>query len=205
MTKKRSNRFRFSALFFTLLLSGCGIFENSQSTKSGSGSSSGSTVTSQELPPHGQATVNLLERAPFQGKELDPAFWSNMEAYCKAGPTQLILADMLLIPSQMIRAGFTGRNNALYYALSRTVGGANWNPGDDTELKNLKAVQDQIDAWWSRYIRAVVQIMQKAPRTTAVIIVNDAVDHCGRSLGNGTYKQMTSVLDRVSVGDTVPD
>ncbi len=112
---------------------------------------------------------------------------------------------MLLIPSQMSRDGFTGQPNAQYYTLLRTVGGANWSPGDDGELQFLKDHAGEIDAWWARYIRANVQIMQKYPKTTAVIIVNDGVDRCGMSLSNGTYGQMSSVSNRVSIGDGVPD
>lgn len=212
MTKQRWNRLRLSPLFCTLFLFGCGYMENTWKdlTNSGSGSSSNSSsssrVTSSEVPAHGQATVNLLEKTLFQGKELDPAYWSNLEAYCKAGPTHLIIADLHLVPGQMTRAGFTARTNMQYYALSRTIAGANWSPKDgDAEGRAMWNIRGEIDAWWFRYIQAVVQIMQKAPQTTAVIIVNDAVDHCGRSLGDGTFRAMTSVSSRVSMGNTVPD
>jgi hypothetical protein len=202
------NKMNLLGLFllpFILFTIGCELFDSTQSTKSSSGSSSTSKTTSLELPGHGQATVNLLERAPFQGRNLDPAFWTNMEAYCKAGPTQLIIADMSLVLNHMTRAGFTGRENAQYFALSRTINGAVWNPGSDGELQSMKNDEDQIYAWWNRYVQAVVQIMQKAPQTTVVIIVNDGHDRCGNSLGKGTYRMMSSVISRVSMGSTVPD
>lgn len=202
MTKKRLIRLRFSPLLFTLLLFGCDAVENQWNnlTNSGSGSSSGPKVTSQEVPAHGQVTVNLLERAPFKGRELDPAFWNNMESYCKAGPTQLIIADMNLIPSQMNRAGFSAPENQLYYALASTYAGMNWSPGDATS-QVLSDNRDQIDAWWSRYIQAVVQVMQKAPRTTAVVIINDGPDRCGSRLASPTYQNMGSVKNRVQMGN----
>ena len=203
MTK---NKLSWLGLCFLLLIlpsSGCDLLFNTNQTRSGSGSGSGTTT--QDQPAHGQVTYNILEKSPFNGQQLDSSFWSNLEAYCKAGPTHLIIADMELVPNQMSRSGFIGRANAQYYALSRTVAGAAWSPGDDGDLQFLKDHEGEIDAWWARYVQAIVQIMQKAPQTTAVIIVNDGLDRLGRSLGNGTYNQMSSVINRVSMGDTDPD
>jgi hypothetical protein len=204
MVKKKLTQMSLFLSLFILLIALVGCEVNQTKSSSGSGSGSGGTTT-QEQPAHGQATYNILERSPFKGQQLDSAFWSNLEAYCKAGPTELLISDMLLIPSQMSRAGFEARENAQYYALSRTVAGADWKPGDDGELQFLKDHEGEMDAWWSRYIQAIVQIMQKAPQTTAIIIVNDGPDRLGRSLGAGTYRQMSPVINRVSMGDTVPD
>jgi len=207
MTKKKIGWLLLFLSYLILLLIGCDFMDNQWKniTNSGSGSSSGSgsKVTSQDVPSHGQETVNLLRRTPFKGQSLDPAFWSNMEAYCKAGPTQLIIADMDLIPSQMTRAGFSAPENQLYYALASTYAGMNWAPGDATS-QVLSDNRDQIDAWWSRYIQAVVQVMQKAPRTTAIIIINDGSDRLGSRLGNEIYKNMASVISRVQMGNTIP-
>ena len=102
MTKKK-----LSCLFLTLLLlmvpaTGCQYWDNWTNSGSGSGSSSGSGSgtgsSTQAEQPHGQVTVNLMERTPFNGRDLDPAFWSQMEAFCKAGPTHLILADLNASP-----------------------------------------------------------------------------------------------------------
>jgi hypothetical protein len=199
MTKKNLIQLGISLSLLMLFIIGCEVNQ----TKSNSGSNSGTTT--QEQPPHEQVTYSILEKSPFNGRQLNPTFWRDLEAYCKAGPTQLIISDMNLIPQKMEEAGFYGGDTIKWYALSRTVGGADWSPLDNPEAIFLKNLEGEIDAWWSRYIQAIVQIMQKAPKTTAVIIINDAVDHCGRSLGNGTYKQMTAVIDRVSVGNTVPD
>jgi len=204
MKKQKLGRTGYSLslmMVFVLLMLACSGGGGSSNSSSGSnGSSSTSTA-----PPHGQATVNLLERSLFQGRQLNSATWSELEAYCKAGPTHLIIADMPLISNHMTRAGFDARPHMQYYALSRTIAGANWNPGDDSEAIALFNLRDEMDAWWFRYINAVVGIMQRAPQTTAVIIVNDAVDYCGRSLGSGTTRATGSVSSRVSMGDTVPD
>jgi hypothetical protein len=196
-----------SQLMFLMI--GCDVMENQWNnlTNSGSGSSSNSSsnsrVTSQEVPAHGQVTVSLLERSPFKGKDLDPVFWSNMEAYCKAGPTHLIIADMNLVPVQMSRAGFVARWTAQCYALATTYAGLPWSPGDDAEGQFLYDNRDQMDAWWSRYVQAVVKVMKNAPRTTAVIIVNDSLDRLGFRLGHATYRDMGPVRDRVQIGDTI--
>lgn len=157
------------------------------------------------LTPHEQATINLLERPIFMGRQLNASAWSDIESFCKAGPTQLIVADTNLIPSQMTQAGFKGRENAQWFALSRTYAGFNWLPGNDGELQALSNERNELGDWWDSYIIKVVEIMVKAPQTTATIIANDALDHCGRQLGNSTYKTMQNVSDRVLVGDTVPD
>jgi hypothetical protein len=210
MRNKKLGLRRISLSFLMLIMSGCDILDWDKITNSGSGSSSnssagsGSKNTSQEVPAHGQVTVNLLERSPFKGKDLDPVFWSNIEAYCKAGPTQLIIADMNLVPSYMTRAGFVARANGQYYALATTYAGMPWSPSaDDPESQPIWDARDQMEAWWSRYVQAVVKVMKNAPRTTAVIIVNDGLDRLGGRLGPATYRDMGSVRDRVQIGDTI--
>ena len=212
MAKKKINWIGIHLLLLMLFSAGCEYWENL--TNSGSGSSSGSNSTtnnSSATPPktepaHGQATVNILEKSPFIGQDLDPTFWSNLEAYCKAGPTQLIIADMDRIPSQMSRAGFGGRWTAQCYALGSTMAGMDWSPKPgDSGLETLSRQRNQIDAWWSRYINAVVQVMQKAPQTTAVIIVNDSFDELGIRLGPATYRAMGSVQGRVQIGHMEPE
>jgi hypothetical protein len=142
-----------------------------------------------------------MERSPFNGRDLDPAFWSKMEAYCKAGPCQLVLADLHLAPHQMTRAGFHGEWKAQCYALATTYAGGNWTPVAETE--GLWRQRGELNAWWSRYVGAVVQLMQKAPQTTAVIIVNDGPDRVGFRLGPAMHRNMGSVASRVQVGSTM--
>jgi len=216
MADRKRNWIGFHLLLFMLFSAGCEYWDNL--TNSGSGSSSGSssstssnsstptTATTNTAPAHGPATVNILEKSPFRGADLDPAYWSELEAYCKAGPTQLIIADMNRVPSQMTRAGFPGRWTVQCYALGSTVAGWDWSPKPgDEEGAALKSVRGQIAAWWSRYTQAVVQVMQKAPQTTAVIIVNDGLDKLGIRLGPATYRAMGPVQNRVQVGSMDPE
>ena len=180
-----------------LILIGCEINQ----TKSSSGSNSGSVT--QDQPAHTQATVNLLEKDIFRGTNLNTTYWTSLEGYCKAGPTQLIIANMDLIPSHMDRAGFPAPENQQYYALASTYAGLNWSPGDATS-QALWEAQDQMYAWWNRYIQKVVEIMQKTPQTTAIIIVNDGNDRLGARLGPAIYDHMGSVVNRVQMGGIKP-
>ena len=77
----------------------------------------------------------------------------------------------------------------------------NWSPVPDTQ--QLWHQRGEINAWWSRYMGAVVQLMQKTPQTTALIIVNDGPDRVGFRLGPAMQAQMGSVAGRVQLGSTV--
>jgi hypothetical protein len=208
MTKKKLIRLLFPLLLLILSVTGCQYWDNM--TNSGSGSSSnassgsGSTTQTEQQPAHGPATVNLMEQNPFKGRDLDSAYWSKLEGYCKAGPTQLIVADLNLVPGQMGRAGFNGRWGAQLYALASTVAGMNWSPVD-SETQALSNERGQIDSWWGRYVQAVVQVMQKAPQTTAVVIANDGFDRLGFRLGPPTSRAMGSVGGRVQMGNIFPE
>jgi hypothetical protein len=197
MAKKNLILMSIFLLFLMLLIiiSGCEMNQ----TKSSSGSSSGTTT---QQPPHGQVTVSLLEKDIFSGTNLNTTYWTYLESYCKAGPTQLIIADMNLIPSHMNRAGFPAPENQQYYALASTYAGLNWSPGDETS-QALWDAQDQIYAWWNRYIQEIVKVMQKAPQTTAIIIINDGNDRLGARLGPAIYDHMGPVSNRIQMGDVM--
>jgi hypothetical protein len=198
MIKKKiiQSLFFLSLLIGLLSLIGCEVNQ----TKSSGGSG---LTTSQNQPAHGQATVNLLQQDVFRGTDLNTTYWTYLEAYCKAGPTQLIIADMNMIPSKMNQAGFVAPENQLYYALASTYAGMNWAPGDDTSYALWEA-RDRMDAWWSLYIHEVLKIMQSAPQTTAIIIINDGEDRLGSRLGGEIYKNMGPVINRVQLGDVIP-
>lgn len=200
MKIKMIKRLVFLLPFLILFMIGCEMSQTKSS--SGSSSSSSSGPAPQDQPTHGQVTYNILEKSPFSGQQLDSSFWTNLEAYCKAGPTLLIIADMDQIPNQMSRAGFVARWIAQDYALATLYSGVGWT-GDpnDPEVQALYDQRDQIEAWWSRYIQRIVQLMQKAPQTTAIIILNDGPDRCGFRLGPATYNNMGSVASRVQLGD----
>jgi hypothetical protein len=207
MTKSKLIWLLLPLFLLMLPTTGCQYWDNMTNSGSGSSSASGSgsatNSTSQAEQPHGPVTVNLMERTPFKGRDLDPAFWSKMEAYCKAGPTQLVLADLHQVPNQMTRAGFYGEWKAQCYALATTYAGGSWTPVAETE--GLWHQRGEITAWWSRYVGAVVQLMQKAPQTTAIIITNDGPDRVGFRLGPATHRNMGPVQGRVQVGKTVDE
>jgi hypothetical protein len=214
MAKRKMNWIGFHLMVLMLFSAGCEYWDNLTNSGSGSNSgsstnastNSGSTPPPKTEPAHGPATVNILEKSPFSGADLNSTYWSDLEAYCKAGPTQLIIADMDRVPSQMSRAGFGGRWTVQCYALGSTMAGMDWSPKPgDAEGEALSRARGQIDAWWSRYINAVVQVMQKAPQTTAVIIVNDSFDELGIRLGPATYRAMGSVQGRVQIGHMEPE
>lgn len=128
MTKKKIIQLMLFLPLLLLILNGCDWLADITGTKSGS--SSGTTPPDQ--PAHGQVTYNILEKSPFSGQQLNTTFWTNLDGYCKAGPTQLIICDLNMIPNQMGQAGFPGRDLAKYYAFSRTVNNAFlWAPNMD--------------------------------------------------------------------------
>jgi hypothetical protein len=90
MKNNKSIQLLTLALFILWLgmVGGCG---------GGSSSNSGGGAGSQNVESHGQVTINLLEHNVFTGDKLNENFWGWLEAYCKAGPTQLIIADMPLV------------------------------------------------------------------------------------------------------------
>ena len=121
------------------------------------------------------------------------------------GPTKLVLADLVKVPGRMRQAGFRGRDNALWYTLSRSYAEWNWHTkaGDpDNHLSNQRRELHDI---WANYINVVVSAMQAAPQTTAVILENDGHDRCGKTLGEYTQRQMNAVRGRVELGHFFQD
>jgi hypothetical protein len=205
MSKKTLRLLKLSLplLLLLLLLAGCQSSETKSSGGAGSGAGSGSGGTSGDQPAHGQATINLMEQNVFSGDNLNTAYWAQLEGYCKAGPTRLIVADMGLVPSQMSRSGFEGRWGVQLYALASTYAGVGWSPGDVAELQWFYENQDRLFAWWDRYINAILGIMQKYPQTTALIVINDEPDRCGARLGYAIQSRLGSVNNRVELGQVL--
>ena len=132
--------------------------------------------------------------------QVDRAFVSWLKRYCLGGPTRLVLADLARVPDRMRQAGFRGRDNALWYTPSRSYAEWNWQtkPGDpDNHLSNKRRELHDI---WANYVEVVVAAMTAAPQTTALILENDAVDRCGKTLGEYTQRQMGRVGGRVELG-----
>ena len=81
MTRKKMTRLYLPLLLLMLSATGCQYWDNLTNSGSGSSSSSASTsssTTQAEQPAHGPATVNLMEKTPFNGRNLDPAYWSQI-------------------------------------------------------------------------------------------------------------------------------
>jgi hypothetical protein len=154
--------------------------------------------------PHPAVTVNVLaEHAVWVSgtlTQVDPAFASWLQRYCLGGPTRLVLADLAQVPGRMRQAGFRGRDNALWYTLSRSYAEWNWrgDPRDpDAHLSNQRR---ELHDFWSNYIEVVVAVMAAVPQTTALILDNDGPDRCGKELGEYSQRQMSAVGRRVELG-----
>jgi hypothetical protein len=159
---------------------------------------------SEEPIPHPPMTVNVLaEQAVWQPgtlTKIDPAFVMWLRRTCLGGETRLVLADMGQIPGRMRQAGFRGRDNALWYTLSRSYAEWNWrgDPRDpDAHLSNQRR---ELHDFWSNYIEVVVAVMAAVPQTTALILDNDGPDRCGKELGEYSQRQMSAVGRRVELG-----
>jgi hypothetical protein len=164
----------------------------------------GTPTEGEEPIPHPPMTVNVLaEQAvwlPGTLTQVDPAFATWLRRHCLGGPTKLVLADLGQVPGRMRQAGFRGRDNALWYTLSRSYAEWNWHghPGDpDAHLSNQRRELHDI---WSNYIEVVAAVMAAAPQTTALILENDAKDRCGKTLGEYTQRQLSAVRSRVELG-----
>ena len=89
------------------------------------------------------------------------------------------------------------------YALSSTYAGVFSSSFGVGELEWFLENQDQVYAWWDRYIQAILRIMQSAPQTTALIVINDEPDKCGARLGLAIQSNLASVGNRVTLGDVL--
>ena len=158
----------------------------------------------EEPIPHPPMTVNVLaEQAvwlPGTLTQVDPAFTSWLRRTCLGGATRLVLADLGQVPGRMRQAGFRGRDNALWYTLSRSYAGWPWPQTSGDPDAHLSDQRDELHDIWSNYIDVVVSVMSAAPETTALILENDGHDRCGKELGEYTERQMSAVRGRVELG-----
>jgi hypothetical protein len=159
--------------------------------------------------PHEAGTVNVLQDhevwVPGALTEVDPAFATWLRRYCEGGPTKIVVADMKHVPARMRKAGFRGRDTALWYTVSRSYAGWNWTfKGRDPD-GHLSDQRKELHDFWSNYIDVVESVMKAVPATTALILENDAEGRCGRTLGGHTERQLSAVRSRVEVGHAVPD
>jgi hypothetical protein len=182
-------------LLLLWVLSACG-----GGSSSGSGGGAGA-----DQPPHGQATINVLEGNVFNGDKLNESYWTWLDGYCKAGPTQLIIADMPRVFDHFNRSIVPGFWQLQAFVLASTYRGVGWSPFGDEESEYYFTIQDQIYNWWDRYVMRVVDIMNKYPQTTVLLVINDFPDACGARLGVAMQERMESFGSRVVLGDVLWD
>jgi hypothetical protein len=166
-----------------------------------------SSTSSTKVGKHDLVTRDILAETPpwTPGtKDINPQFVSELDAFAEAGPVHLIVSNMSYIPERMRASGFEGNDTVLWYVLSRTVVGADWQPGPGSyELYNQR---DVITKWWNDYINAVLALMQKHPDMTVTLIINDGYDICGGQLSIATMRMVPpELLPRFDVGSPVPD
>jgi hypothetical protein len=159
--------------------------------------------------PHAAGTVNVLQDhavwVPGTLTQVDPTFASWLRRYCEGGPTRIVVADLKHVPARMRKAGFRGRDNALWYTLSRSYARWNWSfKGSDPDA-HLSDQRKELHDFWSNYVDVVKSVMTAVPATTALILENDAEGRCGKTLGANTERQLSAVRSRVEVGHAVPD
>ena len=159
--------------------------------------------------PHAAATLNVLQDhavwLPGSLTQVDPAFQTWLRQYCLGGPTKLVVADMKHVPGRMRKAGFRGRDNALWYTLSRSYAGWNWSFNSSDPDAHLSNQRRELRDFWSNYIGVVKSVMMAAPETRALILENDARDRCGKTLGQYSERQLSAVRGRVELGHAVQD
>ena len=144
--------------------------------------------------PHAAGALNVLQDhavwLPGSLTRVDPAFQAWLRQYCLGGPTKIVVADMKHVPARMRKAGFRGRDTALWYTLSRSYGGWNWTfKGADPDA-HLSNQRTELHDFWSNYIDVIKSVMSAVPATTALILENDAEGRCGKTLGAYTERQL---------------
>jgi hypothetical protein len=187
-------------------LAGCGDV-----TTQPTGTAPTSTQTVTTVPAHGPVVRDVLVETPpwTPGTaSLKPTFEAELDAYAKAGPVHLIIANMDVIAETMRNSGFNGRDTAVWYALSRLINAGDTYPpagGFDSEAAVLHQQGPQIIKWWEDYIGAVVRVMQKRNNVTVSLVTHDDnEDKGGLSLANGTLRLFPDELKgRVDLGDAV--
>jgi hypothetical protein len=177
---------------------------------SGSGTGGTTSDPGDETPiTHEAATVNILVDhqvwLPGTLTQIDPAFKSWLGRYCRGGPTKLVIADMKEVPKRMRKAGFRGRDTALWWTMSRSYAGWNWSYDGHDPDQHLSDQRRELRDFWSNYVETVKAVMTAATQTRALILENDAVGRCGKTLGNYTERQLHAVRGRVEMGHAVQD
>jgi len=117
--------------------------------------------------------------------------------------------DMNTIPGNMRGAGFQGRDNALYYALSNIY---RKGPGPelsvkegDHELARLSQQRAEIYDWFDKEVMKVRAIMIANSAMTVTAITYDAYDRLGCRLGPAIVDRLREFGSRVQLGSVLPE
>ena len=120
-----------------------------------------------------------------------------------------ITLDLDTLPRTMRSAGFNGRDNALYYAMSNIY---RRGPGPelsvkegDTELQNLSNQREAIYKWFDAEVMKVKSTMMTYPLTTLIAITNDGPDRLGCRLGPAIVDRLKEFGGRVTLGHVLPE
>ena len=122
----------------------------------------------------------------------------------------LVVADMDLIPTRMRKAGFEGRDGALYYALAIIyMGGDSCATANDGETALLFQRRDEIYKWWDGELEKVSVLMRRNRYLIAKVIENDGkptgAERLGCRLVGPTMARLAEFGDRVQPGDVFPE
>lgn len=118
-----------------------------------------------------------------------------------------VTLDMRNVPDLMRKAGFRGRDNALWYVLAHTYAygpGMDWNTKGDQELTQLLSERQKIQNWFHGEVLKVKALLAANPAVTVTAISNDAVDRLGVRLGPAIVEALKQYSGRVQLGNVVP-
>ena len=121
----------------------------------------------------------------------------------------VITMDMNTLPGSMRKAGFSGRDNALFYAMTNIY---RRGPGPelivkegDAELARLNQQRASIYDWFDREVVKVKGILMTYPALTVIAITNDAYDRLGCRLGPAIVDRLKEFGSRVQLGNVLPE
>lgn len=120
-----------------------------------------------------------------------------------------ITLDLNTLPGSMRAAGFRGRDNALFYAMSniylRGPGPELSVKEGDTELATLSNQRESIYRWFDAEVMKVKSTMMTYQNTTLICITNDAYDRLGCRLGPAIARRLAEFGNRVQLGNLLPE
>jgi len=121
----------------------------------------------------------------------------------------VITQDMNTLPGSMRQAGFSGRDNALFYAITNIY---RRGPGPelsvkegDSELARLNQQRAEIYKWYDAEVVKVKGTLMTYPNLTVVAITNDGFDRLGCRLGPAIVDRLKEFGGRVQLGNVLPE